>query len=231
MIRTTYLRPEGAAAILDIEVDELLIAAAEGRVRLYGLVHVLAQSELGRYEVDEGSETNESGQSRWLCVKSEFHRFTFVPVSQSGVINIIVDGSVSITDRLSDEDEDGLIWRLAPELASSDFPPIVVSRQAIFFKRADIEVIRDQEVQPKAGSVKDLLEPMHHSYLSKKLEALIAAARYWWANADRDDPSTHPDMQSISAWLVDRGLTKSLADKATTIIRPEWAHFGRKPER
>lgn len=72
MIRTTYVRPEGAAAILDIEVDELLIAAAEGRVRLYGLVHVLAQSELGRYEVDEGSEMDESGQSRWLCVKSEF---------------------------------------------------------------------------------------------------------------------------------------------------------------
>ena len=231
MIRTTYVRPESAAAILGMEVDELLIAAAEGRVRVYGLVHVLAQSELGRYELDQEGGTDERTHSRWVCVKSEFHRFTFVPVSQSGVISIIVDGSVAITDRLSDEDQDGLIWRLAPEFADSDFQPIVVGRHTIFFKRADIEVIRDQEMQPKAGSVKDLLEPLHHSYLSKKLEALIAASRYWWANADRDDPSTHPDMQDISSWLVDRGLTRSLADKATTIIRPEWAHFGRKPER
>ena len=231
MIRTTFFPPEGAAGLLETSVEELLIAAAEGRVRVYGLVHVLAESELGRYETDPERGVNEGDRLSWVCARREIHRFTFVPLSQSAVISIIVDGKTIVSDRLSDEDENGLIWRLSPELARSEVPLLEVKRDAIFFKRAEIEAIRDQDIAPKPGSVKDPIEPLHHSYLSKKLEALIAAARYWWANADRDEPATHPDMKDVSNWLVEKGFPRSLADKATTIIRPEWAHFGRKPEK
>ena len=67
-------------------------------------------------------------------------------------------------------------------------------------------------------------------HVSDKLAKLNQAAARFWGNADRDDRGTHPDNATVAAWLVQQGFTPTLADKATTIIRPEWAPTGRKPE-
>jgi hypothetical protein len=66
---------------------------------------------------------------------------------------------------------------------------------------------------------------------SNKLAFLIQAANKFWANADRDDRATHPDNATVTAWLMERGYSQTLADKAATIIRPEWAGTGRKPDK
>ena len=66
-------------------------------------------------------------------------------------------------------------------------------------------------------------------HISDKLTALNQAAQKFWANADRNDPGTHPKNPAVAAWLVKKGLSETLADKAATIVRPEWAHTGRKP--
>lgn len=67
-------------------------------------------------------------------------------------------------------------------------------------------------------------------HVSDKLAKLIQAARKYWGNADRDDRSTHPNNADVAAWLVARGFSRGLAAKAATIIRPDWAGTGRKPE-
>ena len=67
-------------------------------------------------------------------------------------------------------------------------------------------------------------------YLSDKLARMNQAAEKFWANAGRDDRSTHPDNASVSGWLQKHGFSETLASKAATIIRPEWAPTGRKPE-
>lgn len=65
---------------------------------------------------------------------------------------------------------------------------------------------------------------------SNKLALMNQASQLFWANADCSDRGTHPDNARVAAWLVQQGFSPTLADKAATIIRPEWAPTGRKPE-
>lgn len=67
-------------------------------------------------------------------------------------------------------------------------------------------------------------------HIAGKLTALNQAAERFWANADRNDRATHPKNSDVAAWLVKRGYSQTLADKAVNIIRPKWAPSGRKPE-
>ncbi|WP_091332647.1 hypothetical protein [Allochromatium warmingii] len=67
-------------------------------------------------------------------------------------------------------------------------------------------------------------------YISKKLAALNQAATRFWANADPSDKSTHPDNNEVSNWLIKRGYSETLAQKGASIVRPDWASVGRKPE-
>ena len=72
--------------------------------------------------------------------------------------------------------------------------------------------------------------PTDRAHVSDKLAYLNQAATKFWAKADRDERSTHTDNATIVAWLIERGYSTTLAEKAATIIRPEWAPTGRKPE-
>ena len=67
-------------------------------------------------------------------------------------------------------------------------------------------------------------------YSSDKLAYVNQAATKFWANADRNDRATHPDNATIAAWLIKKGFSATLADKAASIIRPDWAPSGRKPD-
>lgn len=69
-----------------------------------------------------------------------------------------------------------------------------------------------------------------HTNFSDKLAKMNRASMKFWSNADRDDRGTHPDNATVAAWLVSHGFSPTLANKAATIIRPEWAPVGRKPE-
>jgi hypothetical protein len=66
---------------------------------------------------------------------------------------------------------------------------------------------------------------------SEKLACLNQASSKFWGNADRHDRTTHPDNKDVEQWLIQRGFSETLAEKAATIIRPEWAATGRKPEK
>ena len=64
-----------------------------------------------------------------------------------------------------------------------------------------------------------------------KLTFLLQAFDKFWANADPEDKTTHPDGDAIQEWLKEKGFGKTLAEKAATIIRPSWAAIGRRPEK
>ncbi len=68
------------------------------------------------------------------------------------------------------------------------------------------------------------------AHVSDKLARMNQAATKFWTNADQRDRGTHPDNATVSAWLIEQGFSTTLAGKAATIIRPEWAPTGRKPE-
>lgn len=68
------------------------------------------------------------------------------------------------------------------------------------------------------------------AHVSEKLAFLNQAAERFWARADPEDRSTHTKNNDVVAWLLERGYSKTLADKAATIIRPDWAPTGRPAE-
>ena len=67
-------------------------------------------------------------------------------------------------------------------------------------------------------------------HYSNKLVTLNQAADRFWMYAERSDRDTHPLNRDIESWLVKRGFSSSLAKSAATIVRPDWAPVGRKPE-
>lgn len=69
-----------------------------------------------------------------------------------------------------------------------------------------------------------------NQYMSNQLKILNKASKIFWANADINEPETHPKNDKVAVWLESNGFTKTLAEKGATIIRPDWAHKGRKPE-
>jgi len=82
-------------------------------------------------------------------------------------------------------------------------------------KRSD-----DSQISPVTG----------RNHVSEKLAKMNQAATKFWSNADRADRGSHPGNALVSAWLVQQRFSQTLADKAATMIRPEWAPTGRKPE-
>lgn len=66
--------------------------------------------------------------------------------------------------------------------------------------------------------------------VSRDLILLCDASKRFWANADRDDRGTHPTNEVVSEWLVEHGMSGTMAKKGASLIRPEWAPTGRRPE-
>jgi hypothetical protein len=64
-------------------------------------------------------------------------------------------------------------------------------------------------------------------HVSEKLSFLNQAADRFWGNAKQDDPDTHPKSRVVAEWLETKGYTPTLAEKAASIIRPDWAFKGR----
>jgi hypothetical protein len=94
----------------------------------------------------------------------------------------------------------------------------------VYMHASDIRALLEGEGIEKPLSATD------RAHVSDRLAKTNQAAAKFWANADRADRGTHPENAIVSAWLVERGFSKTLADSAATIIRPEWAPTGRKPE-
>ena len=65
------------------------------------------------------------------------------------------------------------------------------------------------------------------AHVSNSLAILNQAAARFWANADKDDRSTHPKKSDVVAWLIEHGFSQITAESGATIIRPEWAPTGR----
>lgn len=91
-------------------------------------------------------------------------------------------------------------------------------------------VVRTEALREFERHSNDAPLPTSRAHVSDKLAKMNQASMKFWSNADRDDRGTHPDNATVAAWLVQQGFSPTLADKAATIIRPEWAPTGRKPE-
>jgi hypothetical protein len=99
----------------------------------------------------------------------------------------------------------------------------------LLMKKINTRFFSDETLN-KFESSEDLVNKNHHN-ISNQLVLINQASFKFWANADRNDRDTHPKNADIAAWLVEREFSESLAQKAASIIRPEWAPSGRKSEK
>lgn len=91
--------------------------------------------------------------------------------------------------------------------------------------------LRAEELDRIRSMGKKHTSPLDHANRSNYLSLLNQASARFWSNADRNDGATHPKNQDVAWWLEQRGLSSTLAAKAASIIRPEWAPVGRKPDK
>jgi hypothetical protein len=92
------------------------------------------------------------------------------------------------------------------------------------------EAVTEGFLVPPKVSAPEKIGAMNRDYLSDKLVRMNQAAEKFWANASRNERDTHPDNAEVAAWFEKKGFSATLARKAATLIRPEWAPTGRKPE-
>lgn len=236
MIETTYVRLAQAAEMLNTDADTVLLAAAEGRLKLYVLIPEWREAHLLLNDYDNWEGRVTIGRTSLFV--------GFAPLHQSQAARMLIHGEANVRvftdDRpLSEKSIQELkgkydrsewlaYWAFAPD-GPEDTPP-VAHRNAVYLKSETVNSIVKRGETPNPTDFPERRAQFDHSYVSEGLALLNQASRKMWANASRNDPSTHPSNAQVAAWLAEHGLSKSQADRAASIIRPEWAHTGRKPD-
>ena len=207
MIETKFVKLTDAASMLGMDEDNVLLAAAENKLKAWGLLNEPRNAERVFYDLTDRPPK---------VFEERVWRPMFVPLSKFAAGEILKNGYGRV-GLLTEEDERGAVWCDKEEEAA------YIAKTAVFFKRDDImKMMKIAQDKP--------LETTDHAYISNRLTKLNQAATKFWANADRDDRGTHPENAKVIAWLVGQGFSETLAGSAATIIRPEWAPTGRKPE-
>lgn len=111
------------------------------------------------------------------------------------------------------------------------FPSGGLPEDCVFVVRTTALREFEQSINDTPTITEKTIPTAKHANTSDKLQYLNQASLKFWANADRADRTTHPDNKTIEVWLIDHGYSTTLAAKAATIIRPEWAETGRKPDK
>lgn len=101
-----------------------------------------------------------------------------------------------------------------------------------WLKRKSIESkFFDDDELTEFGASEDDSPTKSHVNVSRQLSILNQASSKFWANADRSDRDTHPLNADVAKWFREHDFTDTVANSAASIIRPEWAPTGRKPEK
>ncbi|HRP94774.1 MAG TPA: hypothetical protein PL143_00850 [Rhodocyclaceae bacterium] len=227
MIETTYVRIEKAAEMLDTDTDTLLLAALERRFRLFGLINRhLPLLTMTRPTLCK--KTNRL-QADWVDAGTKPVLFAYA--KDECAARLLAGEPAKLCDffMLTNMKEDLGVFHCIDPLAVLDDDDSLDLRR-IFASRQQVESIRKRDSLPEKELEPVLPNPPDRTYQSPQLATLNQAAFRFWSKADQHDPTTHPGNSDVSAWLIDRGFSQSQASKAASIIRPQWAHVGRKPD-
>ncbi|MSR12946.1 MAG: hypothetical protein EXR84_14410 [Gammaproteobacteria bacterium] len=210
--QTEYLLLDEAAALLKVSTDNLLLQATEGFLQAYWLLNKTLQSDMleqvpaGVFPAYPGQDIEE-WSSNLIEVASTKH-FTFIPLDRDKAGELLTKSTTECQiSRI--RTPEGIYSLAEPNV-------ITITRQHVAIMRNGREAQRKQTPD--------------NDYESELLRLVNRASKEFWSTADRDDKSTYPKNSDIATWLMEQDFTKTLADKAATIIRPEWAPKGRRPE-
>jgi len=235
VIETTYLRLSQAAEILETDEDTLLIAASEHRVRLHWLLNRFVHAERGHYEHEIDPQAEEQPYE-WVTEETTIMHFMYIPLSTIEAAELLKGATtIAKASTLSEPPApDANFWvpqhGWAIEGGGLTEDDLRVSRNDVFLERSDVEKIRTQGAAILEQTVREAPQIPGRDHMSEKLAFMNQAASKFWRHANREERSTHPKNTDVASWLIAKGFSETLADKAATIIRPEWVPSGRKPE-
>jgi hypothetical protein len=235
VIETTYLRLSQAAEILETDEDTLLIAASEHRVRLHWLLNRFVQAERGHYEHEIDPQPDEPSY-QWVTDESTIMHFMYIPLSTIEAAELLKGETIiAKASTLSEPPTpDANFWvphhGWAIEGGGLTEDDLRVCRNDVFVERSDVEKIKTQGAAILEQTIRNAPQIPERDHISDKLALMNQAANKFWRNANRQERGTHPENTKVALWLVGQGFSSTLADKAATIIRPEWVPSGRKPK-
>lgn len=190
MIETTFVRLADAASMLGVDDDNMLLAAAEKKIKAWGLLNEPREAQKVIYDLATTDPP--------LILEGRLWRPMFVPLSKFSAGDILKHGKGRV-GLLTEEDERGAVWR------DKEDEPAYITKSAVFFKRDDIMALlnTDQDRSLKA-SVKPT--PTDNSLLGT-IAALLAA----WP---RGNPPSGKDLekaaQAVGVAITDDTIRKAL---------------------
>lgn len=235
MIETTFMRLSKAADVLGTDEDFLLIAATESRVRLHWLLNRIVHAEKGFYDEPRDPQPDEPPYF-WVPEEFAIKHFTYIPLSTTEAAELLKGAATKARASMLSEQTgpNGSYWipqtGWAIEGGGLTEDDLRVSRNDVFVKQSDVEKIKTQGAAILEQPTNNVSPTHGRDHISDKLATMNQAAVKFWGNADRHDRGTHPENATVASWLEKHRFSATLADKAATIIRPEWVPTGRKPE-
>lgn len=213
MIETTYVRLAQAAQMLSTDADTLLIAAAEGRIRLYWLLNAVIGAEYGAYE-ETGMPAEEGPKHLWATYGGEIRHFTFVPLSSTNAAALLKRPTAEWDEYLLTIPEaDGAYWIVANErwgVKHTDADWKLITREALFMALEDVHLAAC--VVPKPGSVKDAQIPASRTPRDSSLVTTIAALLALWpGGAIPSGKDLEKAAQSLGLTISDDTIRKALS--------------------
>lgn len=232
MIETTYIRLARAAAMLDTDADTLLIAAAEGRVKLYGLAAEWRDAELVLVTDDPFDETNGT------IVRTRRRFFGFVPILPWAALVLLKGGEAEIqalTDERKLNLEPPFDWNLLPQWATNTTDmgywrdaeggasdPLKVGRDSIFVSAESVLDILRTGATPAPGTIKDAPPRRPVPRDNSLICTLAALLSVWPGGTTPSGKDLEKAAQSLGLTLSDDTIRKALkaAQEAAPSLPP-----------
>ena len=213
MIETTYIRLEQAAAMLSTDADTMLIAAAEGRIRAFWLLNATVRAECGRFEETGGGP--DDPPEEWVRCDAGIRHFTFIPLAWDEAAELLISTEIVAWARwLSKPDDERNQWTPFGGAAVAENwlqeSKRRVTRDYVYFERADIEAIKAAHATPAPGTIKNAPLPRPVPRDGKLIETLAALLAAWPGGAIPSGKDLEKAAQSLGLTLSDDTIRKAL---------------------
>ncbi|MDP3701298.1 hypothetical protein [Methyloversatilis sp.] len=243
-----------AAQALETDEREVLALVAEDRLRCgvfskwYGQAMPAAggrwEGGVSKYHGPKISRDatfhyeNKETKEQFYVRRSLSSQFWFLEHHDAYLIATSPDGAVEVGflvpedgAKLHEQDPerfpmpDFVLWLETGEGAQDE--PRRITCGDLLFRRIDIQALKLQEAENDRDATSATGDRL---FMSNDLIRMNRASRKWWANADRDDRTTHPRNSEVEEWLKSDGMSETKAASAASLIRPEWAVKGRRAD-
>lgn len=187
--------------MLNTDADTLLIAAAERRIRLYGLLNQSRTAERLIFIRGENGEV-----CRVDSVEFFQGQIDFIPIDSDSAAEVLRIGNTGFFDAFHADDESGDLWEVdqnvdggGDSLEDSD-KKLRIERTNIFARRKSIEAIRDAHKTPEAGAIQEPHAPSRINSAETRSRNTLLIIINAMADQLGIDPSERGSAARIAEW-------------------------------